>query len=71
MASVDASAQHLKYAPADATMAVEDASPVGKPLPGAESSASPATAKSGEAKAKKPGFFEKLRLERAEKAAEK
>jgi hypothetical protein len=67
MAGVAAPVNHLKDAAADATMAVEDASPVaraGKPLAG--EAPTPATA-SG----KKPGFFEKLKQKQAEKAAEK
>lgn len=65
MASVDAAAQqHLKDAAADATMAVEDAAVPGKVAP----APSPAT---NDAKAKKPGFFEKLKQKQAEKAAEK
>lgn len=64
MASVDEAARQLKYA--DATMAVEDAAPVGKQQP------SPATGKGeADAKAKKPSFLDKLRAKQAEKAAEK
>jgi hypothetical protein len=65
MASVDAAVQqHLKDAAADATMSVEDATVPGKVAP----APSPAT---NDAKAKKPGFFEKLKQKQAEKAAEK
>jgi hypothetical protein len=68
MASVDEAARQLKYA--DATMAVEDASPVGKRL-GAEQPSAATGKSSSEDKAKKPGFFDKLRAKQAEKAAEK
>jgi hypothetical protein len=61
MAGIAAPVSHIKDSRADATMAVEDASPVGKPLAG--EAPTPAT--------KKLSLFEKLKQKQAEKAAEK